>query len=194
MYVCLYLNAAKPTFEALVRLRCYRYMQLEEYKDAFRIFDRSGTGSFTAEDIDWVMRSLGQNPTQPQIDAIIRDMDLDNDGVIDLAEFMIRMMALTTKVDRSTATCVRQSQRLYVLVCLLQSNIHYDLNGKLPCTSGKLAFTHDFPISGPSEQACLQTAAEEDLKHVFDVLDKSGEGMLNADSLRTAIKVHSMGA
>ena len=44
------------------------------------------------------MRSLGQNPTQPQIDAIIRDMDLDNDGVIDLAEFMIRMMALTTKV------------------------------------------------------------------------------------------------
>lgn len=45
------------------------------------------------------MRSLGQNPTQPQIDAIIRDMDLDNDGVIDLAEFMIRMMALTTKVE-----------------------------------------------------------------------------------------------
>ena len=44
------------------------------------------------------MRSLGQSPTQQQIDAIIRDMDLDNDGVIDLAEFMIRMMALTTKV------------------------------------------------------------------------------------------------
>ena len=43
------------------------------------------------------MRSLGQSPTQQQIDAIIRDMDLDNDGVIDLAEFMIRMI-LTTKV------------------------------------------------------------------------------------------------
>ena len=80
----------------LVILDCC--VQLEEYKDAFRIFDRSGTGSFTAEDIGWVMRSLGQNPTQQQIDAIIRDMDLDNDGVIDLAEFMIRMMALTTKV------------------------------------------------------------------------------------------------
>ena len=73
-------------------------MQLEEYKDAFKIFDRQGVGSFTAEDIGWVMRSLGQNPTQQQIDAIIRDMDLDNDGVIDLAEFMIRMMALTTQV------------------------------------------------------------------------------------------------
>ena len=76
----------------------HAFVQLEEYKDAFRIFDRSGTGSFTAEDIGWVMRSLGQNPTQQQIDAIIRDMDLDNDGVIDLAEFMVRMMALTTKV------------------------------------------------------------------------------------------------
>ncbi|KAA6429539.1 MAG: calmodulin (ISS), partial [Trebouxia sp. A1-2] len=104
-------------------------LQLEEYKDAFRIFDRSGLGSFTAEDIGWVMRSLGQSPTQQQIDAIIRDMDLDNDGVIDLAEFMIRMMALTTKA-----------------------------------------------------------APEEDLKHVFDVLDKSGEGMITADSLRSAIK------
>ena len=42
-----------------------------------------------------------------------------------------------------------------------------------------------------SEQAYLQTEAAEDLKHVFDVLDKSGEGMINADSLRSAIKVHS---
>ena len=73
---------------------------MEEYKDAFRIFDRQGLGSFTAEDIGWVMRSLGQSPTQQQIAAIIRDMDLDNDGVIDLAEFMVRMMALTSKVGQ----------------------------------------------------------------------------------------------
>ena len=85
-------------------------MQLEEYKDAFRIFDRSGTGSFTAEDIGWVMRSLGQNPNEQQIDAIIRDMDLDNDGVIDLAEFMIRMMAFTTKVWCCSETLERPAQ------------------------------------------------------------------------------------
>lgn len=78
---------------------CCLLLQLEEYKDAFRIFDRHGQGSFTGVDVEWVMRSLGQTPTQKQIEAIIRDMDLDNDGVIDLAEFMIRMMALTTKVS-----------------------------------------------------------------------------------------------
>ena len=82
-------------------------MQLEEYKDAFRIFDRHGQGSFTGAEVEWVMRSLGQTPTQKQIEAIIRDMDLDNDGVIDLAEFMIRMMALTTKVSNAaiSVTC-----------------------------------------------------------------------------------------
>lgn len=37
--------------------------------------------------------------------------------------------------------------------------------------------------------AVMQAAPEEDLKHVFDVLDKSGEGMITADSLRSAIKV-----
>ena len=76
-------------------------MQLEEYKDAFKIFHRRGQGSFTGADVGWVMRSLGQTPTEKQIEAIIRDMDLDNDGVIDLAEFMIRMMALTSKVSRA---------------------------------------------------------------------------------------------
>jgi Ca2+-binding EF-hand superfamily protein len=42
--------------------------------------------------------------------------------------------------------------------------------------------------------ADMQTAPEEDLKHVFDVLDKSGEGMITADSLRSAIKVRKAGA
>ena len=45
-----------------------------------------------------------------------------------------------------------------------------------------------------TEHTCLQTAPEEDLKHVFDVLDKSGEGMISADSLRSAIKVQSTAA
>ena len=40
----------------------------------------------------------------------------------------------------------------------------------------------------------MQAAPEEDLKHVFDVLDKSGEGMITADSLRSAIKVCKAGA
>ncbi len=42
--------------------------------------------------------------------------------------------------------------------------------------------------------ADMQAAPEEDLKHVFDVLDKSGEGMITADSLRSAIKVCKAGA
>lgn len=35
----------------------------------------------------------------------------------------------------------------------------------------------------------MQAAPEEDLKHVFDVLDKSSSGQITADSLRSAIKV-----
>lgn len=89
-------------------------LQLEEYKDAFKIFDRRSQGLFTGADVEWVMRSLGQTPTEKQIEAIIRDMDLDNDGVIDLAEFMIRMMALTSKV--SSAACASSPSVLSVLL------------------------------------------------------------------------------
>ena len=35
----------------------------------------------------------------------------------------------------------------------------------------------------------MQAAPEEDLKHVFDVLDKGSNGQITADSLRSAIKV-----
>ncbi len=51
----------------------------------------------------------------------------------------------------------------------------------------------DIAVLGKSF-ADMQAAPEEDLKHVFDVLDKSGEGMITADSLRSAIKVCTAGA
>lgn len=177
-------------------------LQLEEYKDAFRIFDRSGLGSFTAEDIGWVMRSLGQSPTQQQIDAIIRDMDLDNDGVIDLAEFMVRMMAFTTKVTQSAlwihAVCISTCLTDMLPTTPLDRIYHPGVHAPMPacrCLSshGKgNRHTCHFCMGGLGETTiALQAAPEEDLKHVFDVLDKSGEGMITADSLRLAIKVCS---
>ncbi len=147
------------------------------------------------------MRSLGQSPTQQQIDAIIRDMDLDNDGVIDLAEFMIRMMALTTKVLHfslklppffflsgmnpmiSSRNCILQQSSV---TCWDQC-VHRECHCKI-CRHHSFCGVIGIAVVGKSF-ADMQAAPEEDLKHVFDVLDKSGEGMITADSLRSAIKV-----
>lgn len=44
------------------------------------------------------MRSLGQNPTDEELEAIIKDADIDGDGTIDFDEF-IEMMTSQEEKD-----------------------------------------------------------------------------------------------
>lgn len=91
-------------------------MQIEEYRRAFKIFDRRKVGAFTTEDVAWVMRSLGQKPTQQELEAIINDLDVDGDGVIDVAEFMVMLMSIETKVSVGTQAfhCI-----LFLMLCIM---------------------------------------------------------------------------
>lgn len=44
------------------------------------------------------MTSLGQKPSRKELDAIIKNLDADGDGVIDFAEFIITMMTMSYRV------------------------------------------------------------------------------------------------
>lgn len=52
-------------------------MQSTEVKEAFAIFDKNGDGTITTKDLITVMRSLGKNPTEDEIDDMIREVDTD---------------------------------------------------------------------------------------------------------------------
>ena len=49
-----------------------------EFHEAFALFDKDGDGTITAKELSVVMRGLGQNPTEEEIDQMIADVD--NDG------------------------------------------------------------------------------------------------------------------
>ena len=40
-----------------------------EYKEAFDLFDKDGDGTITADELKIVMESLGQNPTEIELQA-----------------------------------------------------------------------------------------------------------------------------
>ena len=58
--------------------------QIAEFKEAFLLFDRDGDGSISVREIGTVMRSLGQNPTDEELNFIIQEFDQDGSGTIDL--------------------------------------------------------------------------------------------------------------
>jgi calmodulin len=50
-----------------------------EFKEAFSLFDRDGDGTITTNELGTVMRSLGQNPTEIELQDMINEVDEDGD-------------------------------------------------------------------------------------------------------------------
>jgi len=65
--------------------------QIAEFKEAFALFDKDGDGSITTRELGTVMRSLGQNPTEAELQDMINEVDADGNGTIDFAEFLTMM-------------------------------------------------------------------------------------------------------
>jgi len=51
--------------------------QIAEFQEAFSLFDKDGDGTITTKELGTVMRSLGQNPTQAELQDMINEVDAD---------------------------------------------------------------------------------------------------------------------
>ncbi|KAJ2726815.1 myosin II light chain [Coemansia sp. Benny D115] len=49
--------------------------QLNEFKEAFGLFDRTGGGSIPPSSLGTLLRALGQNPTEAEVQELIGDVD-----------------------------------------------------------------------------------------------------------------------
>ncbi|CAF4077169.1 unnamed protein product [Rotaria sp. Silwood2] len=65
--------------------------QIAEFKEAFSLFDKDGDGTITTKEFGTVMRSLGQNPTEAELQDMINEVDADGNGTIDFPEFLTLM-------------------------------------------------------------------------------------------------------
>nr|CAD7569431.1 unnamed protein product [Timema californicum] len=55
--------------------------QIAEFKEAFSLFDKDGDGTITTKELGTVMRSLGQNPTEAELQDMINEVDADDDPI-----------------------------------------------------------------------------------------------------------------
>eukprot|EP00795_Rhopilema_esculentum_P006905 gene6905-12516_t len=85
--------------------------QIAEFKEAFSLFDKDGDGTITTKELGTVMRSLGQNPTEAELQDMINEVDADGNGTIDFPEFLT-MMARKMK-DSDTEEEIREAFRVF---------------------------------------------------------------------------------
>lgn len=50
---------------------------ISDFRKAFQLFDKDGNGKITADELFDVMRSLGQKPSDSEVEAMIQQADQD---------------------------------------------------------------------------------------------------------------------
>ncbi|XP_009797345.1 probable calcium-binding protein CML25 [Nicotiana sylvestris] len=65
---------------------------LENLKDAFSVFDMDKNGSISAEELQTVLRSLGEDCSLAECRKMISGVDCDGDGMINFEEFKVMMI------------------------------------------------------------------------------------------------------
>ena len=55
------------------------FYTFSEFKEAFSLFDKDGDGTITTKELGTVMRSLGQNPTEAELQDMINEVDADGE-------------------------------------------------------------------------------------------------------------------
>ncbi|KAH8232410.1 hypothetical protein KR032_005801, partial [Drosophila birchii] len=74
--------------------------QVAEFKDAFTQFDKDGTGKVSTRELGALMRTLGQNLSEPELQDLISESEANTSGEFDFNEFC----SIMTKQMRETDT------------------------------------------------------------------------------------------
>ena len=72
--------------------------KITECREVFDLFDKDKDGSITTKELGDVMRALGANPTNTELQEMIAEVDKDNSGKIEFNEFLSRLERLCNRV------------------------------------------------------------------------------------------------
>ncbi|KAI5003268.1 hypothetical protein ZWY2020_030428 [Hordeum vulgare] len=132
--------------------------QIGEFKEAFSLFDKDGDGSITTKELGTVMRSLGQNPTEAELQDMINEVDADGNGTIDFPEFL-NLMARKMK-DTDSEEELKEAFRVF----------DKDQNGFISAAELRQVMTN-----------LGEKLSEEEVEEMVREADVDGDGQINYD-------------
>ena len=71
---------------------------INNYKEAFLEYDQDGSGNISIKELGTVMRTLGENPTEDELQDLINKFDEDGNGTMEFTEFLCMMAKKVNKI------------------------------------------------------------------------------------------------
>ena len=65
--------------------------QIAQFKETFTMFDKDGDGHITTKEVQEMMFTLGQYPTEEEVADMVNEVDTNRNGTIDFNEFLTMM-------------------------------------------------------------------------------------------------------
>ena len=78
-------------FMVLMNKRSKEVDLVEEYTEAFKVFDREGNGTINREELKLILTTLGEGLKPEDVEYMLRDADIDRNGFIEYKSF-VRLM------------------------------------------------------------------------------------------------------
>ena len=75
--------------------------QIAELRESFSRFDQNGDGSISREELKIIMKDLGQNLSDRELNRMIEEVDKNNSGTIEFPEFLAMIKGKIQAVDIS---------------------------------------------------------------------------------------------
>lgn len=130
--------------------------QVEQYRQAFSMFDKDKDGTINSKELGTVMRDMGRSPTDQQVEDMISEVDADGSGSIEFQEFLTLMAKNDTEVSE---------EELLAAFMVVDRDGNGFLDGR--------ELRHMLTNLG-------ETIEEDEMKEIIDECDEDGDGQIKA--------------
>lgn len=161
-------SGESPLFSRSSSMNNYSTSQMEELQQVFKKFDVNGDGKISATELGCIIRSLGQSPTEEDLMKMVKVVDKDGDGFINLNEFI----ELNTK-DVGSDEALQSLKEAFSV---------FDMDGNGSITAEEL---HKV-LRGLGEECSVA-----ECRKMISGVDVDGDGMISFDEFKVMMDTGS---